>query len=232
MAKIKNRYLTLIAWSLICVLWNVLVLVIADLEEASPNFWCGFAFTEVAFIVVGVLIALSSFKSKNPIVSVYAPMYIVTAIYFVLAFVLNFILLFIKSDNVTAAIILNVIVLVFYAVAMIVCYMGFRHINENEKEISTKVSELRTLEITVSALAYKTTDVVIKNKINDLKNKIHFSDPMGLPATADAEQEIKNQIELIGGLLSSGVEQAIVISAIDDAIAKVEIRNKLLMAAR
>ncbi|MBR2968082.1 MAG: hypothetical protein IKC35_04845 [Clostridia bacterium] len=232
MAKIKNRYLTLIAWALIWVLWNVLVLVIADLDAVSPNFWCGFAFTEVAFIVVGVLIAFTQVNQKTAIISVYTPYYIVTGVYFALAFILNFIFLFIKSDNVTAAIILNAIVLVFYIVAMIVCYMGFRHINENEKEITTKVSEIRTLEVTVGALAYKTTDIVVKNKINDLKNKIHFSDPMGTSATASAEQDIKCQIDVINDMLSSGVDQAAVIAAIDDAIAKVEIRNKLLMASR
>ncbi len=234
MAKIKNRYLTLIAWALICVLWNVIVLVVADLDIVEANFWCAFAFIDVAFVVGGVLIVLTQLKGSNPILSIHAPAYIVTLIYFAVTFVLNFffMLCFGKGEDATALVILNAIIIVAYAVAMIVSFMGARHITANEQQITTKVSELRTLEITVGALSYKTSDAAVKNKIEELKTKIHYSDPMGVESTASAEQDIKNQVQIISELLSGGADGDVIIAAIDDAMAKVEIRNQLLAAAR
>lgn len=232
MSKIPNRYLSLIIWGLIFAFYNVLVLVISNLEEANGIYWCAFTFAEIAFILVGVIIALTK-VSNVKIFSNYLPVYLATACYFGISLLMNIIFMCANAtDDVTGNLVPNIGLIVVYAAALIICHMGFSHVTAVSGEISAKRSELKVLAVTVGALQYKTADQEIKNRINKLKETIEFSDPMGVSQTVQAEEDIKTQIEIIKGLLDANAPAAETLSAIDDAINKVKTRNELLLAVK
>jgi hypothetical protein len=110
--------------------------------------------------------------------------------------------------------------------------MGFSHVTRVSEEIAAKNKDLKVLAVTAGALAYKTADQGVKNKINKLKEMIEFSDPMGVSQTVDAEEDIKMQIEIIKGLLDANAPAAEVLNAVEDAISKVKTRNELLLAVK
>ena len=232
MAKMKSKYLALIAWAAICALFTLITLLVADLDEVKASFWCAFSFTEVAFVVVGAVIALTSVKSNRPI-GVFRPLYVAAGLYFLASLIINIIFMAIPStDNVTWVIILNAIAVVALAVAAIFCYTAIRHVSDTQAEVKAKVTDLRLVTASVSALLYKTNDATIKAKLNNLVDEVKYSAPMGNSATAQAEEDIKNQIQVISTLLSEGADSAAVISAIDDAVMKVQMRNNLLMISK
>lgn len=232
MAKISNKYLTLIICALAFVLWNTIVLLVADLPMCKASFWCAFAFIDVAFIAVACITSLTKI-TRDSNFSANTPIYVFSAVYFAITFVFNLIFLILpSSEKILGNLIPNLILIVAYVIAVIIGYIGKKAVGTGEQMIRTKVVALRTLEVKVSALGYKAKSDAVSKMITQLKEKIHYSDPMGIDATADAEQDIKDQIDVIDSLLSSGADEAVVISAIEDAIVKVKIRNQLLSAVR
>lgn len=232
MKKAKNRYLFMIITGLFCVLFNAITLLVADLHAVKASFWSAFAFINVSFVVVAIVFFTSKL-GKNDVITLFAPQYRFTAIYFVLTFVVNFIFLVTKSSpKVTANLIINLIIIVAYTAVMIIAHMGASHIKENEARIEAKVSALRGLEVKISTLSYGTSDMAVKKKLNELKEKVHFSDPMSNDAVAQIEQEIVEMTDIIGSLISNGAEADGIINAINDCINKVKIRNQTLMSSK
>ena len=136
------------------------------------------------------------------------------------------------TDDVVGNLLPNIGLLVVYVAALVICYMGFSHVAAVSEEIASKNKDLKVLAVTAGALAYKTADQEIKNKINKLKEAIEFSDPMGVSQTVEAEEDIKMQIEIIKGLLESNAPAAEILNAVEDAINKVKTRNDLLLAVK
>ncbi len=231
MKQVKNRFLSLIAWGVFCALWNALVLILTDFDSIKVSYWYAFTFIDVAFVLVGALICLTKL-GKNTMIGVYVPMYLASFVYFGVTLVANFFFLCFSSEKTKANLIINMIIIALYVIVMIFCYMGLRHINNDDKVVEQKVKSLKLLLVKVSSLIYKATDADVKKKLEKLKDLIDYSDPMGVAETKDAEEEIEQQIEVIGGLLRDGVDATAVLSAVEDCINKVEIRNQLLKAVK
>ena len=232
MTKIKDKYLGLIILGLVFVLWNAIVLILADYEAAKASFWSAFAFIDVAFILSGGLTVFIKIN-KHSNLAANTPMMIFSSIYFSVSFIFNLIFLLApSSETITWNLIPNMIFIVFFIISAIIGNRVRSSIEKGEEKVKTKVVALRTLEVKVSSMMYKTQNDLILSALKNLKEKIHYSDPMGIEETAEAEESIKDQLEIIDNLLAIKAEESNIISAIEDAIIKVKIRNDLLGAVR
>ncbi len=225
--KLSGALIIALFW----VLFDVLTLVLAVLP-ALRSFWFAFAFINVAFAVsVGVVLLQKIGKNVN--ISLLFPQYVATAIYFALTFIINFIFMVCPSTEVIKGnIVLNIIVIVLYAAITVYFAMHVSHANNTRANIENKVSALRGVESKVVALSYSTSDVNIKKRLEILKQKVRFSDPMSNDAVAAIEQEILEMIDAIGTLISSGAEAEAIMKAVDDCANKVELRGKILISSK
>lgn len=232
MAKIKNRFLSVIIWAIFFVIWNVLVFVIPDLSTAKANFWCPYVFTAIAFILVAVLMCY--FKlSKNVIFNVLAPVYIVAGAYMAITLIMNTIFMcFPTGENLKASLIPNIVLLLLFVAAEIVVYMAYSHIKGDSEKTYAKVRSLRTLAVSVSSLEYLAKDSEVKSKVKALAEAVKYSDPMGVEETAEAEDELKAQIEVVKTLLNAEADKDAALSAIAKADALLKTRNELLRAVK
>lgn len=233
MAKVKNRFLVVTVLAIFFVIWNILVFVCADLDSVGKVFWGAYAFTVFAFLLTGAAICVMKFKS-NVNFSTLFPLYLVTSVYFAIAFLVNLIIMLAFGDvnKLTATVVINVIVLLIAVAAFIMFFMGSNHVAEVRKEVYTKVGNLRMLGATVGSLQYSVKDEEVRKKIRALQESIRYSSPSGNQATAQIEQDVESQVEIIKSLVASGAPSADIIDAVEQAIGLVKSRNALLMASR
>ena len=231
--KGNTKFLSLLIIAIFAVVFNGLTFLFATpLDDKLASFWCAYIFINASFIVLAVLL-LATKLGKNGIISEYFPQYFATLIYFGLTFIVNLIFMLCKSsENATANIVINLLIMAAYLVAIIFMSMVTGHIRKNEETIEENVFDLRMLEVRVGALAYGVTDPDLKAKIAELKEKVHFSDPMVNKTVKGIEKEIDKLVDTIEKLISKGVETEAIMEAVQDCINKVKIRNQMLLASK
>ena len=231
--KSNTKFLSLLILAIVTVVFNGLTFLFASpLDDKLASFWTAYIFINASFIVIAVLI-LATKLGKNGLVAEYFPQYFATLIYFGLTFIVNLIFMLIESkEKATANIVINLLIIAAYLVVIIFMSMVTGHIRQNEKEIEENVFDLRMLEIRVNALSYSAKDEDVKAKIAELKEKVHFSDPMVNKTVKGVEKEIDKLVDLIEKLLSKDADKEAVLEAVQDCINKVKIRNQMLLASK
>lgn len=232
MAKIKNRFLSVIIWAVFFVIWNVLVLVIPDLSAAKANFWCPYVFTAIGFLLVAAIMCY--FKlSKHVIFNVLTPFYIVAGAYMTITLVMNTVFMcFPDGENLKSSLIPNVVLLLLFVAFEIIAYIAYSHIKNDSEKTYAKVRNLRTLAVSVNSLEYLAKDPEVKAKVKALAEAVTYSDPMGVEETAEAEDELKAQIEVVKTLINADADKGAALSAIAKADALLKARNELLRAVK
>lgn len=232
MKKLAGRFTALIVEGVFFLIWNILVLTLADLKEAKVFFWCGYGFTFLAFLLVaGVLFFLKS--GKNVFFSVLMPAYIVSGLYFAATFVMDAIFMGISTGtNAKAVVIPNVVVLLLYVAAMAVAYVAVSHIGENNRVIDEKVAKLKHTAIAVGQIAAIATDAEVKAALAALREGVEYSDPMGVDATAAMEDDLNNKIVEIKVLVEGGYDKEMIITRIEAARNKLNERNEILRSLK
>lgn len=232
MAKIKNRFLSVIIWAIFFVLWNILVFVIPDLSTAKANFWCPYVFTAIAFILVAAIIC--SFKLfKSVIFSALTPFYAFAGIYMAITLIMNTVFMcFPEGENLKASLIPNIILLLLFIASEIVAYMSYFHIKGDSEKTYAKVKSLRLLSASVNSLEFFAKDAEVKSEVKKLAEAVSYSDPMGVEKTAEVEEELKEQVEVIKNILTAGADKDAALSAIAKATSLLKMRNELLRSVK
>lgn len=232
MKKIAGRYITLGIEAIIFVVWNILSWTLTNLHEANAYFYCGYAFTFLAFLLTaGVTFYFKI--SKNVIFSVLTPLYVANTVYFLITFIMNAIFMGIaKGENAAAVVVPNVVVLLLYVIAIAVSYLGVSHISENNKVIDQKVAQLKITAIEIGQIASIATDLNVKNALLELKDAVEYSDPIGVSGTQAAESDFNCKISEIRTLVESQCSNEDIQRKIYSARLKLRERNELLRALK
>ena len=232
MSKIANRFMSAIAVGIVAVIYSILVFVLKDMEQAGANFWGGYAFTMVAFAILATLMCLTKISTTKTIAT-QAPLYFGTLIYVGLTFIINIIFICLNKDtNATAMVVINVIILLVYAIYMIVMYMGMRHMDVTSKKIVEKREHTAELEVKVGMLVYSAKDEAVKRALTALKEDVKYGGRMGSdanPQALSAEESFINQLDVVKALLSSGADTESVLSAVEEASNLFKMRNEILI---
>ena len=226
--KNKVNKLSLIIIGVIFGLWNLIVFTCFKFKTAQTPFWISYAFVTIAFIVACLTALLVTMK-KGDTLNTMLPFYSTTYTYLIATFILNNIfMMFSGIKSVLVPILPNAVIIVAFVIIFVMVYMGASHIKGHTNYVTSKVSNIRTMAYTVNALTYKTNDDDVKRKLIALRDKINVSDPLSGEQAMQIEQDIKAQIDLIDSLIADGLESATIISAIDDAIIKLKLRNGMV----
>ena len=233
MANFLKTKTPLIIDIIVFAVYQILFWVIAgpNVKNCNPVVWVGYGFLFIPFIVFGLL-TLLKLSSQNAMTSI-VPLFLATVIYFIISLIVNLIFMCVNSkDGVTAAIILNIIFILIYAIMMVVAYKIFSRVNDNTKVRETRMRELREVAIKVNALTFLTKEEEIIMAIKALKKNIDNSSSAGNEKTQDSEKEFEEQIDAIKTMIVSGYAKDDILNAINAAEGLLKARNAILLASR
>ena len=230
MKNAVKKYAVLIIWAVVMVIFNLLALVLPkDLGEAKIFFWGGFAFINVAFVLIGVIMFLMQ-KGKGMQITNAAVVYTACGLYFAVTFLLNFIYMCIyDATNKKAVFIPNVIILLLFVIVLVYLFVVSNHAEQTGQVLKEKAVVLENFEVRVQALCLKTEDFDVKKALDDLHNDVKFSDSMSVPAAADSEKDFILCLQQISELLDDETaETEAVLKAVKKAKNAWKIRNEFV----
>ena len=231
----KNFLKTKTPFVIVCLVFALFVglfFVFTDLDKANAGKWVGFSFTVLAFVIAGSFAFFFQLKSKNTMTAMWAPIY-ATAGYFAVTFLVNFIVMLVNSKSWKGAVVLNIIILVLYAIVFLVSYKSFSRVADNTAVREARMASLRELSIKVNALTFLAKDESVKRAIKTLKEDIDYSSSAGTSATASYEQQLEDYVVTIQSVLTSpAYTEEAALEAIANMANILKVRNQLLMATR
>lgn len=235
MKDFLKKHSKLVIWAVFMLIFDLLALVIPmnKLGDATVAYWGGFAFINVAFILIGVvLFALQLDKTtifNNTVVA-----YAFSAVYFIITFILNLIYMIVfDAKNFTKEVFVpNIIIILLYVAAMLVANRAMTHMSSVTKHTEEKVAQRRLTTAKVDFLMNSTENENLKKALFDLKEDVQYSDPIGVAATANLEQDFDGKLDAVAALLSNEAEEEDVLKAIKAAKNQLKYRNEVLKASK
>ena len=202
---------------IIFILITVVSFVVPTTKTAA--FWVAYVFTIIALAVQIVIwkknIANETMKSKFlgfPVVHI-GLVYLTVQVAVLLVFV------FASNLPTWSAVLVCVAIAAIAAICMISADVGRTEIERVEKKVQGKVFYIRNLQTDIEILANAEEDKVTKKALEQLAEKIRYSDPMSNEQLAPLEEKI----ELLADELKVAEEKDEIISRID---ALLDERNK------
>ena len=236
MKTFLKKHSKLVIWAVFMLIFDLLALVIPSnkLGQATEIYWGGFAFINLAFVLIGVvLFALQLDKTtifNNTMIA-----YAFSAVYFVITFILNLIymIIFDKDNAYKEVFIPNIIIVLLYVAAMLVANRAMTHMSSVTKHTEEKVAQNRLTTSKVNFIMNSAENEAVKKALFDLKEAVEYSDPMGVAATAELEKDFESKLDAIGQMVSSGeAEEEAVLKAIKAAKNQLAYRNEVLKASK
>lgn len=206
------------------VLVGIIFILITVVSFAVPTtktaaFWIAYIFTIAALVAQIVIwkknIENKAMKSKFlgfPIINI-GLIYLAVQIIVLLVFV------FAPNLPTWSAVVVCVVIVAVASICMISADVGRTEIERVEKKVQGKVFYIRNLQTDIEILASAEKNMATKKALEQLAEKIRYSDPMSNEQLAPLEEKI----ELLADELKVAEEKAEIISRIDTLLDE---RNK------
>lgn len=192
---------------LVCALLNVIVfLTVDDARLESKVFWMAWAFATPWNLLVATALHLWAAKKQGDEVLKMPIAYYLCAVFGGIYLILGAIFMYATIEAFTLLLILELILTVIYLIAIFyVCAAG-NYITKSEKQVKQKVFFIRMLQTNVTSCLSMVKDPTTRKALEELSEKIRFSDPMSHQALAVIEGELANTIDEITNKLLGGDE--------------------------
>lgn len=219
----KNSKLGYVVLGIIFVLFNVIVFAIPTVKTGT--FWVAYVFSVVAFASqIGIWkVALGkeeTLKSKF----LGFPVVHIGIVYLIVQTVVFAVFMAVPTLPVWSVIVVCALVLGISAICMISAEAGRGEIERIETKVKQKVFYIKSLQVDVELLAKNEADNAVKAELEELAEKIRFSDPMSLPEMEAIEKEISDKINT----LKTTADKLTVIAEIDALLAERNAKIKIL----
>ena len=192
---------------LVCALLNAIVfLTVDDARLESKVFWMAWAFATPWNILVAAALHLWAAKKQGDEMLKMPVAYYLCAVFGGIYLVLGAIFMYAAIEAFTLLLILELILTVIYLIAIFyVCAAG-NYIAKSEKHVKQKVFFIKMLQSNVASCLSMVKDTATRQALEELSEKIRFSDPMSHQALAVIEGELANTIDEITNKLLGGDE--------------------------
>lgn len=232
MKKFITSKVPLIVIILALAIFNVIFwpIVGPKIQHSMACLWVGYGFLTAAFVIVGALTFIP-LKSKNNFVAT-LPVFFTAMIYFGIALIVNIIFMCIKSNNITAPLVINGILLLLFLIFLVISYKSFSRVEDNTQRREQRVKQFRTYAIEVSSIKEVAADDEVKAALAKLQDNINYSSTASNANTVEKEVEFAEKIQQIDGLVNNNGEKEEILKAISDAERILKVRNQILMATK
>jgi len=189
----KKRVMAYTSFVVALAIFNLLVFAI--IRNREPSFWINYGFAILAFLVQPVIweVILGRNKSlKSKFLGF--PIIYVGSIYFCIQMILFVVLVLIPSVSPLLALSINLIVAGVAIISLAIVEIGKDEVSRIEEKVSGKRFLIDELLIEVEMLARSQSDPIIRKVLDELAEKIRFSDPMSSNILAAIEEEIRLKV--------------------------------------
>ena len=186
-----------ICWAIALAVFNVIVFLVAGntvgLSNVTPSFWVAYAFITLIF---GGNLACSAmfFKEENrnkTFLKLSVMHYAYCAL--VVSLIVGAIAMVVPAIPYWVGIIVDVLVLTFYAIAITKAVAAADIINTVEHKVKEKTSYIRTLTVEAESLISRAKSDETKSLAKKVYEAVRYSDPMSVPQLSEIETQIKNE---------------------------------------
>ncbi len=210
-----------------CVFWPIVGTELGkDPSSIHITVWLGYGFVTGCYVLCGLVTFLKVFN-KNVVTS-FAPIFIVTFGYLVVASIFNLIGMIVNTDNYLWDLITNIILLLIFVAVFLIVYKHFTRVDDNTKRREERVKDWRTIAVTVSNLKSYSEDEEINSAITKLYDDVKYSSSASSDKTKEIETEFEEQITAIKMMLKNDSDKETVLKALKTAEKILQNRNQLL----
>lgn len=202
------------------VILGILFVLVSAIAFAVPTaktgtFWTAYVFTAAAFAAqVGVW--KTAFGREKTLKSKFLgfPVVHIGVVYLVIQIVVFAVFVLVPNLPVWSAIVVCAAIAGISAVCMIAVSGGRGEIEEAEKKTREKVFAIKNLQTDIEILAKKETDETVKAALEQLAEKIRFSDPM----SGEQLEELESRISSKAAELKTTADKEAVIRELDSLL--------------
>jgi hypothetical protein len=182
-----------VVYAAVFAIYNIIVLL--AFGDKNNIFWASYAFMAIAFIVnIGAV--LYSFKSTDvEAMFMNIPLASLSVFYFFAELFISFVfMLFRKHVGIKLTVSTQVIFLLMFIIVAVIAIMSRDAVQSINKEVETKVRNLKNLSVDVKMIEMQCTDSELKNELHKIEETIRYSDPMTNDSIAELDDMIKAKI--------------------------------------
>lgn len=178
------------------VLLSVIAFVIPTLKTGT--FWIAYIFTVVAF-AAQIVIWKKAFGRDDTLKSKFLglPVIHISIVYLVVQIIAFVIFTAMPLLPMWSAVVACAVILGFSAVVMIAADTGRDEVERVEAKVQKKVFYIKAIQVDVEMLAGEENDPATKTALNQLAEKIRFSDPMSCDELSELEEQIAQRIAML-----------------------------------
>lgn len=226
MKKLFKHYA--ICWVIAIVVFNTIAFVIAGntfgLSKLTFSFWIAYAF--ITLIFIGNLgCSFSFFKEENKSkVFLNIPVIYYAYCALIVSLIVGAVAMSVTTIPYWVGIIVDVLVLVFYAIAIIKAVAAAEMITAVEDKVKQQTSFVKMLTVDAESLVSEALSEEAKTLAKKVYEVIRYSDPMSVPELYDIEIEIKNKFSAFSdAIMNNNSENATFLA--DELIILISDRN-------
>lgn len=219
----KNKNLGYVVLGILLVLVSIIAFVIPT--EKTGTFWIAYVFTAIA-ILAQTVIWKNALGKEDTLKSKFLglPIVHVGIVYLVVQIVAFAVFTAVPALPIWSAIVACAVILGFSVIFMIAGEAGHGEIERVEAKVQKKVFFIKELQADVELLINRETNTEIRDALQQLAEKIRFSDPMSNDALAEVEEAITAKI----AELKSASDKIAVIQELNSLLMKRNKKAKIL----
>ncbi len=190
--KLSQKNIVRITLAAFVVLYNFVLFMVTSHAEKLPVFWISYGFIMLAPLIFLLLTAfpLSFTGGTNLVLSL--PVYRAMTAYFAIEFLVGTLFMIIqKHASVKAALLVQVPLLLVFAIVFFVYLLGATHISNGYAKQKSDVFSLNQMQMSVNHIAASTAYPHVASRLRLIAEKIKYSDFNSYPETKEIEAEIQ-----------------------------------------
>lgn len=218
-----------ICWVIVLVVFNVITFVVTNetvgLSSVGSSFWVGYAFITIAFIG-NLICGFLFFKEENK-GKVFLNIPIINIAYSALIFslVVGAVAMAVPQISYWIGVIVDVLVLAFYAIAIVKASAAADIVNDVEQKNKTQTFFIRSLTTDADSLMARASSDEMKAETKKVYEAIRYCDPMSNNVLANIENQIQNEFNAFADAVKSNDIDLAKLSA-NELVILINDRNK------
>lgn len=219
----------LICWAVALAVFNVVVFVVSGntvgLSNVTSSFWIAYAFITLAFCG-NLSCSFLFFREENRNKAFLK----IPVLYFafcalVLSLIVGAVAMSVPAIPYWVGIIIDMLVLAFYAMAITKAATAADIINTVETKVNEKTSYIKTLSVEANSLISRANSDETKALAKKVYEAIRYSDPMSVPELIEYEERIEREFSAFANSIKDNDIELATASA-DELINLLNDRNK------
>lgn len=189
-----------ICWAIVLVVFNVITFVAANeivgLASVDSSFWVAYAFITIVFI--GNLICSFLFFKEENKGKVFLNIPIINLAYsaLIVSLFVGVIAMAVPQIPYWVGVIVDVLVLAFYAIAIVKATAAADIVNDVEQKVKVKTLFIKSLTTDADSLMSRASSDEMEAEAKKVYEAIRYSDPMSNDALANIENQIQNEFNV------------------------------------